>query len=173
LELAFDYGSVEEGKTLLPEVVIYTDGACIGNPGPGGYGVVLKFGSHIKELSGGCRLTTNNRMEIMAAIFAPQALKKKCAVTLYSDSQPLVDSIEKGWARKWRKKGWKRGRKWVHNADLWEEHEVEFVCVRGHAGVVDNERADQLSMAAAEGRDFMVDEAYESGKTQIKPASLF
>lgn len=169
-----------EDNRALPEVVIYTDGACIGNPGPGGYGVVLKFGSHIKELSGGFRLTTNNRMEIMAAIVALQALNTRCAVTLYSDSQLLVDSIEQGWAHKWRKKGWKKGRKWVRNADLWEqllrlcgEHEVEFVWVRGHAGVVENERADQLSMAAAQGRELAVDEAYEAGETQIKPASLF
>jgi ribonuclease HI len=171
---------VLEDKAPLPDVVIHTDGACIGNPGPGGYGVVLKFGSHIKELSGGFRLTTNNRMEIMAAIVALQALKKRCAVTLYSDSQILVDSIEQGWAHKWRKKGWKKGRKWVRNADLWEqllslceEHEVEFLWVRGHAGVVENERADQLSMAAAQGRELAVDEAYEAGATQIKPASLF
>ena len=140
----------------------------------------MKFGSHIKELSGGFRLTTNNRMEIMAAIIALLALKVRCTVTLYSDSQLLVDSINKGWAHKWRKKGWKKGRKWVPNADLWEqllelceENEVEFVWARGHAGIVDNERADQLSMAVAEGKNLAVDEAYEAGETQIKLASLF
>jgi ribonuclease HI len=171
---------VEEGGTTLPEVIIYTDGACIGNPGPGGYGAVLKFGSRVKEMSGGFRLTTNNRMEIMAAIVALRALNKKCSVTLYSDSQLLVNSIEQGWAIKWRKRGWKKGRKWVRNADLWEQlltlcedHEVEFVWVRGHAGVVENERADQLSMAAAQGKDLAADEAYEADETQIKPASLF
>lgn len=171
---------MENDRTPLPSVIIYTDGACIGNPGPGGYGVVLKFGSHIKELSGGFRLTTNNRMEIMAAIVALQALNTRCAVTLYSDSQLLVESIEQGWAEKWRKKGWKKGRKWVRNADLWvqllelcEEHEIEIVWVRGHTGVVENERADRLSLAAAQGKDLAIDEAYESGETEIKPASLF
>ena len=98
---------VPEDKAPIPEVIIYSDGACIGNPGPGGYGVVLKAGSHIEELSGGFRLTTNNRMEIMAAIVALQPLKKRCIVTLYSDSELLVKSVEQGWARKWREKGWK------------------------------------------------------------------
>lgn len=169
-----------EDKSPLPEVIIYTDGACIGNPGPGGYGVILKFDAHIKELSGGFRLTTNNRMEIMAAVVALGVLKKKCAVTIYSDSQLLVDSVEQGWANKWRKKGWKKGRKWVLNADLWEqllglaeEHDVEFVWVRGHTGIIENERADQLSMAAAQGMYLAVDKPYESDETQIKPASLF
>ena len=116
----------------------------------------------------------------MAAIFALLALKERCTVTLYSDSQLLVDSIEKGWALKWQKKAWKKGRKWILNADLWEqllilcgEHQVEFVWVRGHTGIADNERADQLSMAAAEGKNLAVDEAYEAGETQIRPASLF
>jgi ribonuclease HI len=168
-----------EDKNQLPEVIIYTDGACIDNPGPGGYGIVLKFGSYIKELSGGFRLPTNNRMEMMAAIVALGALKKKCAVTLYSDSQLLVDSIDKGWVYRWRKKGWKQGRKWRRNADLWErllalydEHEVKFTWVRGHAGLVENEKADQLSMAAAWGRGLAVDQAYEAGETQIKPAAF-
>ncbi len=136
---------MEEPGIALPEVIIYTDGACIGNPGPGGYGIVLKSGTHVKELSGGCRLTTNNRMEILAAIVALGTLKARCAVTLYSDSQLLVDSIELGWALKWRKKGWIKGRKWVINADLWEqmlilceEHEVEFIWVKGDAGLVGN-----------------------------------
>jgi ribonuclease HI len=171
---------VTESSSPLPEVVIYTDGACITNPGPGGYGAVLKFGSHARELLGGFRLTTNNRMELMAAVVALQALKKRCDVTIYSDSLYLVHAMREGRAHKWRKKGWKKGRKWVLNADLWEElldlcgrHEVEFVWVRGHTGVAGNERADQLSMIAAGGTDLGVDEAYEAGETQIKPPSLF
>ena len=89
----------------LKEIIIYTDGACIGNPGPGGYGVILQYGKHYKELFDGYRLTTNNRMELMAAIVALEALKTKCKVTLYSDSQLLVNGIEEGWIEKWRKKG--------------------------------------------------------------------
>jgi ribonuclease HI len=168
------------GHKLRPEVIIYTDGACITNPGPGGYGAVLQSGSRTKELSGGYRLTTNNRMELVAAIVALQALKRRCAVTLHSDSEYLVHAMREGRAYKWRKKGWKKGRKWVLNADLWaillelcEQHEVEFVWVRGHTGIAGNERADRLSMIAAEGTDLRVDEAYEAGETQIKPPSLF
>lgn len=100
------------------EVTIYTDGACSGNPGPGGYGVVLLSGKHRKELSGGFRLTTNNRMEMMAAIVGLQTLKARCIVTLYSDSQYMVDGIRKGWARQWRLNGWRRSNKEIAmNAD--------------------------------------------------------
>ena len=128
--------------TKSKRVVIYTDGACIGNPGPGGYGVVLLYGSHRKELSGGFRLTTNNRMEIMAAIVGLSALKTACSVTLYTDSQYLADTITKGWATRWRANGWRRNKKEkALNPDLWTElldlcvvHDVEFVWVRGHAG---------------------------------------
>lgn len=169
-----------EDNSSLREVIIYTDGACIGNPGPGGYGIILKSGAHVREISGGFRLTTNNRMEITAAIVALQSLKKRCIVSLYSDSQLLVESIEQGWAHKWRRKGWKKGRKWVLNADLWEQllilceqHEVKFIWVRGHAGLTENERADQLSYIASQGKDLAVDEAYESGETQITPPTLF
>lgn len=138
------------------------------------------FGAHIKELLGGFRLTTNNRMELMAAIVALQALKRKCAVTLYSDSLYLVHAMKEDRAHKWRKKGWKKGRKWVLNADLWEtlldlcdRHDVEFFWVWGHTGVAHNERADRLSMIAAQGTNLLVDGAYEASETQIKPPSLF
>lgn len=163
-----------------PIVTLYTDGACIDNPGPGGYGAVLISGRHTKELSGGFRHTTNNRMELMAAIVALETLKTPCQVTLYSDSELLVKAMSEGWLKKWQRKGWKSGNKWVMNADLWErlaalyqEHDVHFEWVKGHAGNWGNERADELSIQAARGEFLMVDVAYEAGETQIKPPSLF
>jgi ribonuclease HI len=156
----------------MPErknVTIYTDGGCINNPGPGGYGVVLLYGSHRSELSGGFRLTTNNRMEIMAAIAGLSALKESCRVTLYSDSQYLVNAIEEGWAERWRENGWKRNKKEMAlNPDLWEEllelckkHRVKFKWVRGHAGNEENERCDELAQAMAYSRDLPPDLEYE------------
>lgn len=141
----------------MPEVTIYTDGACLGNPGPGGYGVVLLHGEKRKELSGGFRRTTNNRMEIMAAITGLEALKKPCKVTIYSDSEYVVKAIQEGWARRWRSQGWKRNAKdkavnpdlWGRLLDLCEEHQVEFRWVRGHNGNRENERCDVLAVAAA------------------------
>lgn len=137
--------------------VIYTDGACLNNPGPGGYGVVLLQGNQRKELSGGFRLTTNNRMEIMAAIVGLEALESKSVVTLYSDSKYLVDSITLGWAKRWRSNGWMRNAKErALNPDLWErllnlcsQHEVEFRWVKGHASNKENNRCDLLSVQAA------------------------
>jgi ribonuclease HI len=153
----------------LPEVSIYTDGACRGNPGPGGYGVVMLYGKRRKELSGGFRRTTNNRMEIMGPITGLAALKKRCNVTVYSDSQYVVNSVMLGWARKWKKNGWKRNK---HdpalNADLWDRllslcdmHECKFVWVAGHAGITENERCDELSVQAAMQNDLPVDKGYE------------
>lgn len=162
------------------QITVFTDGACIDNPGPGGYGAVLLSGRHRKELSGGFRHTTNNRMELMAAIVALESLKFPCHVTLYSDSALLVRAMEEGWLQKWQKKGWKRGKKWVLNADLWQrldaarrQHEVTFIWIKGHAGNRGNERADFLSMQAAQGSDLAVDTAYEAGTTEKKPPSLF
>ena len=157
--------SEEERK----QVEIFTDGACTGNPGPGGYGVILAYGVKRKELSGGFRRTTNNRMEIMAAITGLEALKFPCKVTLYSDSQYLVNSISKGWAKRWRANGWMRNKaEAAINPDLWETllelctiHDVTFEWVRGHAGHVENERCDRLSVAAAAGKDLPLDEGYE------------
>jgi ribonuclease HI len=153
----------------LKHVVIYTDGACLGNPGPGGYGVVLLHDKNRKEFSRGFRLTTNNRMEILACIVGLQALKGPCAVTLYSDSQYVINSMEKGWARRWKKNGWKkRDDGNVLNADLWEKmldlcdlHKVRFNWVRGHAGNKENERCDQLAREAALGFDMAIDSVYE------------
>lgn len=153
-------------------VTIYTDGACLGNPGPGGYGVVLLFGAHRKELSGGFRRTTNNRMELLAVVVGLRSLKEPCRATVYSDSQYVVNSIEKGWAARWRSNGWKRNRtEKAINADLWEQllelcekHDVKMVWVRGHSGVKENERCDQLSVAAANQADLPIDEVYEKTK---------
>jgi ribonuclease HI len=153
----------------LKEVTIYTDGACTGNPGAGGYGVVLLYGEHRKELSGGFRRTTNNRMEILAAIIGLEALKTKCAVTIYSDSQYVVNSIAKGWAKNWRAKGWrKKDGAMAVNPDLWaklldlcSQHQVEFCWVRGHSGNIENERCDRLAVAAAQQQDLPVDIEYE------------
>jgi len=156
----------------LKKVVIYTDGACSGNPGPGGFGVVLLSGKHRKELSGGFRLTTNNRMELMAVIQGLQALKKRSNVTLYSDSQYVVEALRKGWANQWRNRGWRRSNKEIAlNSDLWEQlldlaiqHEIEFVWVQSHAGNPENERCDELAVAASKGEDLPPDIEYESSK---------
>ncbi len=154
----------------MTEVIIYTDGACIGNPGPGGYGAVLLYREQRQELSGGYAETTNNRMELMAAIVGLEALKRPCDVTLYSDSKYLVDAIEKGWARKWRANGWMRNRRErAINPDLWErllalteQHEVAFRWVRGHAGVKENERCDELATTAAKQKGLTPDRGYRA-----------
>jgi len=151
------------------DVVIYTDGACLGNPGPGGYGVVLLYGKHRKELSGGFRLTTNNRMELYAVIAGLEALKARCSVKLYCDSQYVVRAMREGWALKWRARGWRRNKKAkAVNPDLWgrlldaaSQHEVEFLWVKGHAGNPENERCDQLAQSAAIGMNLPLDEGYE------------
>lgn len=157
-------------KESLPEVTIYTDGGCINNPGPGGYGVVLLYRSHRRELSGGFRLTTNNRMEILAVIKGLEALNQRCRVTVFSDSQYVVNAVEKGWALRWQSQGWKRNRKEkAVNPDLWERllelcgrHEVRFQWIRGHVGTEENERADRLAGEAATGPGQNIDEAYEN-----------
>lgn len=152
----------------LKHVEIYTDGACLGNPGPGGYCAILRHNGHKKELAGGFRRTTNNRMEIMAAIVGLESLKEKCLVTLYSDSEYLVKAMALGWARKWRANGWRRNaRENALNPDLWERllrvcevHAVEFRWVRGHAGNSENERCDELAVQAAQHSDLPDDNGY-------------
>ena len=142
----------------MKKVDIYTDGACRGNPGKGGWGAVLVYGDKEKELSGGEKVTTNNRMELTAAIEARSALKEPCKVTMTSDSQYLINGITKGWALSWRAKGWKKADKspalnpdlWQKLLDLLEIHEVEFVWVKGHAGHPYNERCDELATAFAD-----------------------
>lgn len=136
-------------------VTIYTDGACSGNPGPGGYGAILMYGQHKKELSGGDPNTTNNRMELMGVITALKALNRPCQVDLYTDSQYVVNAIEKGWAKKWQANGWMRNKKdkslnpdlWQSLLDLLEIHQVTFHWVKGHAENPYNNRCDELAVA--------------------------
>ncbi len=138
-------------------VEIFTDGACSGNPGPGGWGAILRYGTHEKELSGGEAQTTNNRMELTAVIAALSALKSPCQVTLTTDSRYVVDAVSKGWVYGWQKKGWMRAPgEPAKNVDLWKQllpllktHRVEFCWVRGHQGHPENERCDRLAVAAA------------------------
>jgi ribonuclease HI len=156
----------------IPEdtVLIYTDGASLGNPGRGGYGIVYINKKARRELSGGYRRTTNNRMELMACIQGLRALKKPAQVILFSDSRYLINGISKGWAKRWRRNGWMRSAtEPAENSDLWgelldllERHEVEFRWVRGHAGTPENERCDELAVQAAHKRNLPADEGYES-----------
>ena len=139
-------------------VTIYTDGACSGNPGPGGYGAILMYGAHKKELSGGNPNTTNNRMELMGVITALKALNRPCQVDLYTDSQYVVNAIEKGWAKKWQANGWMRNKKdkalnpdlWQTLLDLLEVHQVAFHWVKGHAENPYNNRCDELAVAESQ-----------------------
>ncbi|MDR1727133.1 MAG: ribonuclease HI [Acidobacteriota bacterium] len=160
-------GVIEQAH--MKQVKVFTDGACKNNPGPGGYGVILQYGGNRRELSAGFRRTTNNRMEILAAIAGLEALKEPCQVLVYSDSQYLVNAMSKGWARKWRANGWKRNRtEKAVNPDLWERllalceiHKVSFEWVRGHAGHAENERCDELATTAATAGSLPADENYE------------
>lgn len=153
----------------LKKVNIYIDGACSGNPGPGGYGVIIECNGKKGEKSGGFSNTTNNRMEIMAAIVALEALKEKCSARIFSDSQYLVNAIMKGWVQRWKTNGWMRNRKEkALNPDLWERllrlcdrHEVEFKWIRGHEGHAENERCDQLARKAAMRTGLPVDTGYK------------
>lgn len=138
----------------MKRVQLYTDGACSGNPGPGGWGAILRFGSVEKELSGGEENTTNNRMELTAVIMGLSALKEPCEVTLVTDSKYVADGVTKGWAESWRKNGWRKAdKKPALNSDLWEKllkllkvHKVEINWVKGHAGHPENERCDRLAV---------------------------
>lgn len=155
---------------MSPKIQIHTDGACSGNPGPGGFGAVLQFGKHRNELSGGFRKTTNNRMELLAVIEGLRALKEPCEVAVFTDSKYIVDAVNKGWARRWQANGWRRNpREKALNPDLWAQllalldtHAVTLRWVKGHAGNPGNERADALAVAASQSRNLAVDEAYEA-----------
>lgn len=137
----------------MKEIKIYTDGACSKNPGPGGWGAVLIYKSHRKEISGADAQTTNNRMELTAVIKALESLKEKCKIELFTDSKYVCDSIKKGWAESWRNNNWKKSdKKPAINADLWEvllnlisKHDITFNWVKGHAGNIENERCDELA----------------------------
>lgn len=151
------------------KLVIFTDGASTGNPGPGGYGVVMLFGEARKELTGGFRCTTNNRMEMMGVIAALQTLKRRSQVVLYSDSRYVVNAIEKGWAKRWKSRGWMRdAENPAENADLWaqlldllDQHEVEIRWVKGHASHPENERCDQLAVQSAHRPNLPADSGYK------------
>lgn len=159
----------KEDKKNQRAVEIYTDGACSGNPGAGGYGVVLLYGNKRKEMSEGYRLTTNNRMEVLAVIKGLEALKEPCQVTLYSDSKYVVDAIQKGWVTKWKANGWYRNKKErASNVDLWERllvqlerHQVTFQWVKGHADNPGNERCDELARGAIAAGNLLEDENYQ------------
>ena len=150
----------------MSEIIIYTDGAASGNPGPGGLGVVLKSGIHRKEISVGFRHTTNNRMELLAAILGLEALKvPNMNVTIYSDSRYVVDAVEKGWVFGWEKKRFKDKK----NPDLWKrflqiyrKHQVKFIWIKGHANIPENERCDELAVQAYKTTELLIDSYYES-----------
>ena len=150
----------------MAEVVVYTDGSAKGNPGPGGYGVVMMYGKHRLELAEGFRRTTNNRMELLGVIVALEKLKKEgTPVIVYSDSKYVVDSVQKGWVFSWEKKGYAKKK----NVDLWQrflriyrKQQVRFQWVKGHANVPENERCDELAVGAAESSNLKIDAAYEA-----------
>ncbi len=149
----------------MVNVIIYTDGSALGNPGAGGYGTVLMSGAHRKELSGGYKLTTNNRMELLAVIKGLEALKKDgCNVTIYSDSKYVVDAVEKGWIWNWVRIGFKG----KMNSDLWrmfiplyKKHNVKFVWIKGHSNITENERCDRLAVEAASSKNLLDDVGYK------------
>lgn len=138
----------------MKKITMFTDGACSGNPGPGGWGTILRYQGKEKELSGGCSSTTNNKMELTAVIEGLKALREPCQVTIYSDSKYFIDAIEQGWAKKWRANNWMRNKKDpALNKELWEEilrlfeiHTIKLVWVKGHSGHSENERCDQLAV---------------------------
>jgi ribonuclease HI len=148
-------------------IKIFTDGAAQGNPGRGGYGTIMRYGNYEKELSQGFRLTTNNRMELLAVISGLEAIKKDgIPVTIYSDSEYVVNAVEKGWLWNWEKKNFKDKK----NVDLWKRYiplhrkfKPKFIWVKGHAGHIENERCDQLAVSAANGGNLLVDHEYEQG----------
>ncbi len=152
----------------MKTVTIYTDGACSGNPGPGGFGVVLIYGDLRRELSGGFKLTTNNRMEILAVIEALKFLKQPCIVNLYSDSKYVVDAVQKGWLKKWEQNNWYRTKSQkASNIDLWQQllkllaiHKVNFIWVKGHNDNIENERCDFLAREFIKSGDLKIDENY-------------
>ncbi len=153
-------------------IEIFTDGACSGNPGPGGYGAILKAGGHYKELSGGFRKTTNNRMELLAVIKALEAIKNpNQTITIYSDSKYIIDAIEKKWVFGWIKKGFKDKKNkdlWLQLMELFKLHQIRLVWVKGHAGHPENERCDELAVAAAKQPGLAADVVFEAEAAKEK-----
>ncbi len=152
-------------------ITMYTDGSSLGNPGPGGYGILLLHEQYRKELSAGFRLTTNNRMELMAVIVGLEALKNKnSTVTIYTDSKYIVDAVEKGWLQNWiriRFKNKKNSDLWMRFYDIYQLHQVKFIWIKGHAAIPGNERCDQLAVAAASGSNLSVDEGFMQEKSRL------
>ena len=150
-------------------ITLYTDGACSGNPGQGGYGLVLMSGNHRKELSAAYRLTTNNRMELLSVIVGLECLKKeKTAVTVYSDSKYVVDAVEKKWVFAWEKKNFGKKKNpdlWIRFLKIYRKHTVNFIWIKGHANNKENERCDGLAVKAAEGDNLKIDSWYENNMT--------
>lgn len=151
----------------MENILLYTDGSSRGNPGPGGYGALLIFGGHFKELSQGYKLTTNNRMELLAVIAGLEAIKKPgIPVTVFSDSQYIVNTVQKGWLNNWIKTDFKGGKKnkdlWVHFYHLAKKFKLTFVWVKGHADNPHNNRCDRLATTAADGKNLLIDEGYEN-----------
>jgi ribonuclease HI len=148
----------------MAQITIYTDGAAIGNPGPGGYGIVLISGAYRKEVAQGFTRTTNNRMELMAVIVGLEMLKNEnCDVSIYSDSKYVVDSISKGWVFNWQKKGFKDKKNvdlWVRFLKVFPKHKIKVIWVKGHANIPENERCDQLATQAARSQNLIVDTGY-------------
>lgn len=157
---------------LMKRVIIHTDGGCKGNPGPGGFGAVLVCGKHRKEVSAGYKMTTNNRMELRAAIAALELLSEACEVELHSDSKYLIDAISKKWIDGWKKRGWQTAdKKPVKNQDLWllllaamHGHKIDWRWVKGHAGHAENERCDELANSAVAGRSLLEDIGFQVSK---------
>jgi len=170
-------------KKSNKKITIYSDGGSLGNPGPGGFGAVMLYGSKRKEVTGGFRLTTNNRMELLAVISGLEALNPNFSyqVDIYSDSRYIVDAINKGWLRKWKFNGWTRGKKEkVVNTDLWkrldnlmDQHDVKFNWVKAHVGIPENERCDQLAKQSAGQPNLPPDIEYEKEKNICKDDNLF
>lgn len=156
---------------MATKIIVYTDGAAKGNPGRGGYGVVMMAGPHRKEISEGFRHTTNNRMELLSVIVALEQIKNPGAdVLIYSDSKYVVDAVEKRWVWGWKAKGFKDKKNpdlWLRFLEIYPKHNVKFEWVRGHSGNVENERCDRLAVAAAESPNLLIDEAYERESAKL------
>lgn len=159
-----------------PAIIIYTDGAARGNPGPGGYGVVMKYKDKRKELSEGFRLTTNNRMELLAVIVALEALKiNNSRVSIYTDSKYVADAVEQGWVFQWEAKNFKKKKNpdlWRRFLEIYRKHQVKFTWIKGHANNPENERCDELAVKASESNNLLIDEVYES-EMQDDQGNLF
>ncbi|MCE1252943.1 MAG: ribonuclease HI [Anaerolineae bacterium] len=163
---------MQKSSSSIPEITVFTDGGCINNPGPGGYGIIIIENGKPCELSGGFRLTTNNRMELTAAIEGLKHIGQKSKVTVYSDSRYLVDGISKGWAKTWRANKWRKSDKtralnvdlWQQLLDLCDQHMVSFQWVEGHAGHPENERCDRLAVENARKKNLPIDPGYELPK---------